>query len=157
MKTIENVTLYKCDFCKKELKRKHAMVNHEKKCNCNPINFRACTSGCIYLEREEIDIDYEVGYDYENGETQYESKKVNAFKCTKFDKIMYPYSIEKSSALEKHPAIKWYLTASFFLLTFFDLFKISFKDLGDFRTVSFSLTTKVGLLLAKFNKFYNLL
>ena len=103
MKTIENVTIYKCDFCKKELKRKHAMVNHENKCNCNPINFRACTSGCIYLEREEIDVDYEVGYDYENGETQYESKKVNAFKCTKFDKIMYPYLIEKSSALEKHP------------------------------------------------------
>lgn len=25
MKEINNVTIYKCDFCKKELKRKHAM------------------------------------------------------------------------------------------------------------------------------------
>ncbi len=26
MITIENVTIYKCDFCKKELKRKHSMI-----------------------------------------------------------------------------------------------------------------------------------
>ncbi len=103
MLIIENITLYKCDFCKKELKRKHAMINHELKCNCNPINFRACTNGCKFLDREVIDVDYESYYDYENGEQHYETKQVNAFKCTKFDKIMYPFSIEKSSALEKHP------------------------------------------------------
>jgi hypothetical protein len=103
MKTIENVTIYKCDFCKKELKRKHAMENHEIKCNCNPLNSRACTNGCTFLEREIIDVDFEIRYDYENGETQYSTKQVNAFKCTKFDKLMYPFSIEKSNALEKHP------------------------------------------------------
>lgn len=103
MRTIENVTIYKCDFCKKELKRKHAMVSHEKKCNCNPLNSRACTNGCVFLEREIIDIDFLTHYDYENGGSNYQTKPINAFKCTKFDKIMYPFSIEKSSALEKYP------------------------------------------------------
>ena len=36
-----------------------------------------------FCEREDIDVDFEIGYDYENGETQY-STKVSAFKCTKF-------------------------------------------------------------------------
>ncbi len=103
MKIIENVTIYKCDFCKKELKRKHAMVNHEEKCNSNPLNFRACTNGCTFLQREIIDVDFETGYHYENGESEYSKIQVNAFKCTKFDKIMYPFSIEKSMALEKYP------------------------------------------------------
>lgn len=67
MKTIENVTLYKCDFCKKELKRKHAMTNHEIRCNCNPINQRPCLDGCIYAELKEIQ--YEAGFDdYNTGE-----------------------------------------------------------------------------------------
>lgn len=103
MKTIENVTIYKCDFCKKELKRKHAMINHELKCSRNPLNFRACMNGCAFLEREVIDVDFLVGYDYENGETDYYTRQINAFKCTKFDKIMYPYSIEKSNALTSYP------------------------------------------------------
>lgn len=103
MKTIENVTFYKCDFCKKELKRKHAMTNHEIRCNCNPLNFRACTNGCLFLEREVIDVDFISHYDYENGVSIYKTKQVNSFKCTKFDKIMYPFVIEKSNALEKYP------------------------------------------------------
>jgi hypothetical protein len=103
MKIIENITIYRCDFCKKELKLKYAMGIHEEKCNCNPINFRACTNGCAFLDREIIQIDYLSRHDYESGENIYEKKQVNSFKCTKFDKIMYPFSIEKSSALKKYP------------------------------------------------------
>jgi len=68
MKTIENVTLYKCDFCKKELKRKHAMINHEIRCNNNPVNNRPCLNCCIHSELKEIQ--YEAGYDdYNTGES----------------------------------------------------------------------------------------
>lgn len=76
MKTIENVTLYKCDFCKKEVKRKHAMFNHELKCAGNPLNHRPCLNGCIHLIRKEIE--YEIGTDY-RGETHY--RKVEGFYC----------------------------------------------------------------------------
>lgn len=59
MKTIENITIYKCDFCKKELKRKHAMIKHEKNCLNNPENHKACLNGCMHLER----VNKEVGFD----------------------------------------------------------------------------------------------
>jgi len=103
MKTIENVTLYKCDFCKKELKRKHAMVRHENQCNCNPENFKACTNGCNHLKKIEIDVDFETYYDYENGEQNYSTKKVFVFECSKFYKLMYPYSIEKKDLPNRFP------------------------------------------------------
>lgn len=130
MKTIENITLYKCDFCKKELKRKHAMINHEFKCNCNPINFRACTNGCAFLEREKIDIDIETHFDHINGEHSYKTIEVNAFKCTKFDKIMYPYSIEKSSALEKYPETFEYQEP---MPKVCDSFKSFYQDIENFE------------------------
>ena len=57
MKIKENVTLYKCDFCKKEMKRKHSMIKHEIECNNNPNNSRPCLQSCKYLERKEIDVD----------------------------------------------------------------------------------------------------
>lgn len=78
MKTIENVTIYKCDFCKKELKRKHAMKNHEKKCMGNPLNHRPCLNGCIHLTRKEIE--YETGLsNYDTGESVY--RKQDSFYC----------------------------------------------------------------------------
>ena len=103
MKTIQNVTIYKCDFCKKELKLKHAMIKHETQCNCNPENFKKCTQGCVFLETEEIDVDFETYYDYENGEQNYYAKKVSVFKCKKFNKLMYPYSIEKKDLPNRFP------------------------------------------------------
>lgn len=103
MKTIENVTIYKCDFCKKELKRKHSMILHEENCINNPQNYRACMNGCKFLERDKIDIDYETYYDYETEEQHYRNIEVNSFRCSKFDKIMYPFKIEKSNALKKYP------------------------------------------------------
>jgi len=103
MKTIENVTIYKCDFCKKELKRKHAMVKHENQCNCNPLNFRACTNGCAFLEMEKVTLYFETGCHPDYGEEFREVEK-EVFKCTKFDKLMYPYSIEKKDLPNNYPS-----------------------------------------------------
>jgi hypothetical protein len=103
MKTIENVTIYKCDFCKKELKRKHAMENHEENCLSNPKNNRACLNGCIYLERVEKEVPFEYYYHPDYG-SENSMKKVSVFRCSKFDKLMYPFSIErKKDMLEKYP------------------------------------------------------
>jgi hypothetical protein len=53
MKVKENITIYKCDFCKKELKRRYAMERHEERCYNNPANDRPCLH-CPHLERKEI-------------------------------------------------------------------------------------------------------
>ena len=97
MKTIENINIYKCDFCNKELKRKHAMLNHELKCNNNPLNKKACNDGCNYLVRQEISVLFEGNYNQDPKEI-----KVNCFKCEKLNKLMYPYKIEKSNALKDY-------------------------------------------------------
>lgn len=79
MKTIENITIYKCDFCKKELKRKHAMEKHELQCNLNPINLRPCLNGCGYLERKPVVLG--IGRnDYFSGEEI--TKEYNGFFCS---------------------------------------------------------------------------
>jgi len=91
MKTIENVTLYKCDFCKKELKRKHAMVNHEIRCNNNPVNNRPCLNCCIHSELKEIQ--YEVGYDdYNTGESVMKTGKT--FFCSLKKQLMLHPKLE---------------------------------------------------------------
>lgn len=78
MKVLENITIYKCDFCKKELKRKHAMATHEERCNCNPVNDRPCLN-CPKMERKEIE--FETNYqDYHSGESV--MRKGMAFFCT---------------------------------------------------------------------------
>jgi hypothetical protein len=79
LKTIENVTIYKCDFCKKELKRKHAMINHELQCNNNPINQRPCLDGCKYLLRKPIVLDIGID-DYYSGEPT--TRTYNGFYCS---------------------------------------------------------------------------
>lgn len=91
MKTIENVTIYKCDFCKKELKRKHAMANHEEKCNNNPDNNRICFNGCQHLERKPIILD--IGIDnYHTGEP--EQRSYNGFYCAMKKQYLIPPFIE---------------------------------------------------------------
>jgi hypothetical protein len=101
MKTIENVTIYKCEFCKKELKRKYSMELHEKICNNNPENYKRCLGGCGYLETEEITVSFEFSSGYD--EVDYKDKKVKTFKCSKLGKLMYPYSIERRELPDKYP------------------------------------------------------
>ena len=91
MKIIENVTIYKCDHCGKELKRKHSMIKHEDLCFSNPKNQKACY-GCIYFEETKIDTTFLGCGEY--GE-KYNEKTVKCFRCTKLDKLMFPYSIER--------------------------------------------------------------
>lgn len=97
MKEIKNVTLYKCDFCKKELKRKHAMVNHELSCSQNPINHRACLNFCIHLEQKSIE--YDSGrLEYEDGEPIFKDGK--AFFCKKHNKFLLHPKVEGEQLLE---------------------------------------------------------
>jgi hypothetical protein len=76
MKIIENITLYKCDFCKKELKRKWAIERHEERCMGNPIHNRPCFH-CQHLERREIE--FRTQYEYPDGEPVYH--KSDGFFC----------------------------------------------------------------------------
>jgi hypothetical protein len=103
MKTIENVTLYKCDFCKKELKRKHSMVLHETICLNNPINHKACMSGCKHLDVIEKNVWFETGYDPDYG-SEGEERKVTVFQCNKIGKLMYPFSIERKDLPNRYPS-----------------------------------------------------
>lgn len=84
MQTIKNVTIYRCDFCKKELKRKHAMSNHEERCYRNPINDRPCLH-CPNLEQKEIE--FYTGIDtYGNCEPIYRASKT--FYCKAKDILL---------------------------------------------------------------------
>lgn len=96
MKTTKNVTIYQCDFCKKKLYRKHAMVKHEDLCNNNPKNFKACMD-CKYLEKIQMDVSWQNG----NPESE-DIKQVDVFNCTKLDKLMFPFSIERKGLHKKY-------------------------------------------------------
>ena len=96
MKTTENITLYHCDYCKKKLFRKGAMARHEETCLNNPKNHKACFN-CIFLEKTE----QEVSWGHENPFTEMGSKKIEMFKCSKLDKLMFPYRIERKKLHER--------------------------------------------------------
>jgi hypothetical protein len=92
----KDVTVYICDYCKKKLFRKYAMVNHELLCDKNPINNKACF-GCIHLENEEVER-YVDGYDGD-----YQTIKSGCFKCAKLDKLMFTWNAEKRGLPEAYP------------------------------------------------------
>lgn len=93
---IENVTIYKCEFCSKKLYRKHAMLKHEDLCFNNPKNIKACMN-CEFLEKIQINAHWLVG----NSEHVDNSKQVDVFRCNKLDKLMFPFSIERRKLHEK--------------------------------------------------------
>lgn len=99
MKTFKNQTYYRCEYCNKLYLRKHACEKHEKICNCNPNNWRACHS-CDYLEK----IDKTVYVYYHNGMGEIESPyNTHCFKCILKNKLMYPFAAEKKGLLDKYP------------------------------------------------------
>ena len=93
MKTIENVTLYKCDFCGKKMQRKHAMIEHEKKCSHNPLNKRKCLEFCENLVRVEIFVEPSVQTYTQSDELV----KSSCFKCKAKNIFMYSPKIEHSN------------------------------------------------------------
>lgn len=93
----ENITLYKCEYCGKALFRRKMMEKHEDLCNNNPKNFKACMD-CKFLEKVQVDVHWLDGHpDYNANE-----RKVEAFKCNKLDKLMFPFSIERKKLHEKY-------------------------------------------------------
>jgi len=97
MKTIENKTLYVCDFCKKKLFIKSAMEKHEKFCSMNPTNYKAC-SGCLHLEEIQYEID--LGDDYYNNPI---TRLVKTFNCKLLNQKMYPTKVERLDLINKYP------------------------------------------------------
>ena len=81
------------------------MINHELKCFNNPINFKACMNNCKFLERETVRLWFESpNYNNENCNTEEgEYKNISVFKCSKLNKLMYPYSIERKGLPSKYP------------------------------------------------------
>lgn len=92
----ESVTVYQCEFCKKKLFVKQAMVKHEQWCYQNPDNKRACMN-CSYLEgyKEEMII----------GSNDYADikREFTKFRCNKLDKVLYHFTVEKKGLLDKFP------------------------------------------------------
>ena len=80
----ENVTIYQCEFCKRNMLVKHAMIKHIVWCYKNPANKVKCEN-CVHLK--EVENEYTVfrfnGYE----ETEY-TRKSKSFKCEKLDKIL---------------------------------------------------------------------
>jgi len=101
MKIIENVTIYKCDFCKKELKRKYAMEKHEIQCNNNPINLRPCLNNCKYLIRKPVILG--IGReDYDTGEEV--TKEYNGFFCElKNIYLLHPKAEYRNEFIKSEP------------------------------------------------------
>jgi len=97
MKTIKNVTLYKCDYCGKIYRRKHAAEHHEKWCVANPENEKACN---FCEELEETVNEFGVGYDYQ-GDVVFSKSK--AFRCKKLKKLLYPLKVERMDLQNKYP------------------------------------------------------
>ena len=106
MKVKENVTIYQCEFCKRKMFVKHAMEKHEKWCNSNPENFRAC-SGCQHLEEVEVKYSYSVPTLDGNLAVIFDGStaegKTTGFRCKKLDKCLYPFKVEKLGLPDKYP------------------------------------------------------
>ena len=98
MKTIENITIYKCDYCKKTLFRKHAMIHHETYCKSNPNNVRAC-GACIHLEKTQINYLSK----YTDDEGCGIERTTNGFHCNKLNKNLYPLKVLKHNLVQRFP------------------------------------------------------
>lgn len=84
-----NVTLYKCEHCKKTYRIKHYATKHESTCFKNPQNDRPCFH-CRYLDKETVETD-----------GPYSTIEYKVFVCKAKDINMYPPKCEtKSNALD---------------------------------------------------------
>jgi hypothetical protein len=88
--------IYYCEHCKKHGLSKGHMAFHEKWCDNNPENKKACI-GCANLESVEIDGVY---FDHEGNDY---SRKFNGFRCKALDKKLYPLKAERKDLPNKYP------------------------------------------------------
>lgn len=94
MITLINQTRYKCEYCKKNYIRKHAVIAHEHLCFKNPENKRACFS-CEHLEKKTVEIFHD---DFRGGDVV---QNVSIFHCSKLNHFLYPPKVEhKKNAFE---------------------------------------------------------
>lgn len=93
MTSKENVTLYKCDFCKKTLQVRSAMERHEKGCGRNPANFSGCYVGCKHLK---------IIKEYCSDPTS-ERDVIKVPYCEKLKQKMYSCGAERRGLLTKYP------------------------------------------------------
>lgn len=82
--------VYKCDFCGKNLLRKHAAIKHEDLCKKNPENIRPCLS-CPHLLTDEFIVDYD---DF-GGHAAEKPRIGRAMFCTHYKKGVYAPWVEK--------------------------------------------------------------
>lgn len=80
--------IYKCEHCNKLYQKKYFAEIHEKQCNKNPANNRACLE-CNHLTKKDTVVYYDNYYgDMEEG------RNVNLFYCPKIDAFLYPPKVE---------------------------------------------------------------
>ena len=95
MKT-ETKEIYKCDYCNKLYQIKRWCIEHEKTCNKNPVNDRACFT-CTHLIKKSETIYYDTCY----GEAK---REVDLLYCNKLDTFLHPPKVEhKGNMYETHP------------------------------------------------------
>lgn len=90
--------VYYCDHCKKHGLSKGAMSRHEKWCNYNPENRRAC-EGCKCLDETTI------SYVVDEGTEGQHTRNSKTFWCVKLSKMLYPVKAEKKDLPNKFPHI----------------------------------------------------
>lgn len=91
----EKRMVYWCDYCNKRYLSKGWCERHEKRCDKNPENNRACFN-CIHLE---MDNDAKVYWDDFRGMEH--EQTVNAYYCKKLEKYLIPPKAEhKGNAYE---------------------------------------------------------
>ncbi len=81
-----HISVFNCDHCNKLYQVRNACERHEKLCNKNPINFRACHF-CEHLDKKETTIYHDTGY----GEM---TSKVSLLYCKAKDIFLYPPKVE---------------------------------------------------------------
>lgn len=94
--TVKETKVYKCDFCKKKSFMSNAMVRHERWCNSNPVNFKACID-CQNLEETTVDYEIQIAID------DFRTNHAKAFRCTRLDRLLYPTKVEQKGLPEKYP------------------------------------------------------
>lgn len=92
MKT-ETREIYKCDFCRRLYQIKKFAALHEKCCNKNPENQRACLE-CQHLKKKNFDFYYDTcdGEDY---------RTISLFHCDKINAFLHlPKNEHKGNVID---------------------------------------------------------